>query len=141
MPAGSITAGPKSVTRAMDAASLRRGTIASAMQSATTSTVVLIYVLRLLSGAIPSTWIYLISQNSSDNLLSYPPDSHNSSANRLVYCMEGSTYRNGMTRIIPPSVDVAGRSYRGLSANDACRTDYDRKSWRVLRVPSPVKSE
>jgi len=39
MPAGSITAGPKSVTRAMGAVSLRRGTIASADQ-ATTSTVV-----------------------------------------------------------------------------------------------------
>jgi len=37
MPAGSITAGPKSVTRAMDATSL----------------------LRLLSSAIPSTWLYL----------------------------------------------------------------------------------
>jgi len=39
MPAGSITVGPKSVTQAMGAASLHRGTIASAIQ-AITSTVV-----------------------------------------------------------------------------------------------------
>jgi len=39
MPAGSITAGSKIIMRAIGAASLRRGTIASANQ-ATTSTVV-----------------------------------------------------------------------------------------------------
>jgi len=56
MPAGSITTGPKSVTRAMGAASLRRGTIASANQPPLPRLWKRRwYVLRLLSGAIPST--------------------------------------------------------------------------------------
>ena len=60
MPAGSITAGPKSVTRAMGAASLCRGTIASANQTP----IPLLwkrcwYMVCSLSGATPSTWLYL----------------------------------------------------------------------------------
>ena len=60
MPAGNITAGSKSVTRAMGAASSRRGTIASANQPPLPWLWKRRwYVLRLLSGAIPSTWPYL----------------------------------------------------------------------------------
>jgi len=51
----------KSVTRAMGAATLRRGTIASVNQPPLPRLWKRRwYVLRLLSGAIPSTWLYLL---------------------------------------------------------------------------------
>jgi len=60
MPAGSITAGPKSVTRAMGAATLRCGTIASANQPPLPRLWKRRwYMLRLLSSVIPRTWLYL----------------------------------------------------------------------------------